>query len=69
MDNLFKPLKTDRSSYNRGTGKIRLRYLKQDNLIEDALCPFCGKQVYNYPSRKKMLTLSGSDHKCKMRLL
>lgn len=65
MDNLWKPLKTDRASLNRGTQKRRIHNLKADGLIDDALCPYCGTEVYQYTIKLGFLTLSGSNHQCK----
>jgi len=65
VDNLYKPTKQDRASLNRGTQKIRLHNLKADNRIKDITCPYCKTPVYRVIGKSKMLTLNGSEHKCK----
>jgi len=62
---LWKPTKQDRASLNRGTQKIRVHNLKADKRIEDWICPYCEAPVYKFTKGQKMLTLNGSEHKCK----
>jgi len=65
MNQLFKPNKLERSLLNRGLRKVRIRNMKLDKKIEPGTCEYCQKDVYHYVNQDRMMTLTGSDHKCR----
>ncbi len=61
---LYRPDKQARIALRRGEQKKRIRWLKADKRIVDAICTHCGKDIYAH-TNGDFLTLAGSKHECK----
>lgn len=64
MHSLFKPNKQERASLARGDRKLRLSRLRQDGVITDKDCKYCGREICERRGYNP-LNQDGAPHKCK----